>query len=132
VRAHEAGERPEIDIATMIVRAGRIRPYTAAVLCGPGSELVAPARAPEIEPDERPAARAQEQREVHGERPISQPSDRATSWSCGSHVLGANSRVSGDCCPGLIRTLTRRWVHQCRAMKLNMIVVMTTWLPRRA
>ena len=50
----------------------------------------------------------------------------------GSHVPGSNSRVSGDCWPGLISTSTSRKVMTEAAMKLNMIVVMTMWLPRFA
>ncbi|MNR26403.1 hypothetical protein D3C85_1436140 [compost metagenome] len=56
----------------------------------------------------------------------------ASSCSIGIHADSANSRVAGVCEPGMISLSTSSQVISALAMKLNMMVVTTMWLPRLA
>jgi hypothetical protein len=67
-----------------------------------------------------------------GEYGSSTPIFAASSWMNGSQVDSANSRVCGACWPGSISSLTRTKFISALAMKLNMMVVTTIWLPRFA
>ena len=65
-----------------------------------------------------------------GGRAISIPNQPAISCRKGSCAPSANSRVCGDIWPGRIIGPESSETIMPAAMKLNMMVVITTWLPR--
>ena len=69
---------------------------------------------------------------LSGDDVISKPSARPISEIFGSVASGAMLRVCGVDWPGRISGPVRSPTMMPAAMKLNMIVVMTTWLPRVA
>ena len=67
---------------------------------------------------------------LSGERAISIPTAPRISCMSGICAFSENLRDVGELCPGLMSGPASRDTMTPAAMKLNMMVVMTTWLPR--
>src|SRR6266851_4329000 len=79
-----------------------------------------------------PAARAMKKARLSGVALTAMPSAPSMACIVGSQIAGAKLADSGVLWPGAMSTSTSSQVSSVAAMKLNMIVVITTWLPRRA